>query len=193
VLSIGKLGAEQAGYYERQVANGRDDYYSGQAKPQFSALIAASDPCQAHLRAEVRDRLGWQWGPVGNGAAELTHVAPQVLSEFSRRRHEITAAAELVIADHEARHGELTAEARCAMRTDLLSGCGPSISRCRPCRQAAGCGRWGRGSERTPARTRTRSIHPLKRNQPSRVPASSGLESRGADATCAALGYGRAC
>ena len=51
---------------------------------------------QAHLRAEVRDRLGWQWGPVANGAAELTHVAPGVLSEFSRRRHEITSAAELV-------------------------------------------------------------------------------------------------
>ena len=28
------------------------------------------------LRAEVRDRLGWQWGAVANGAAELTHVAP---------------------------------------------------------------------------------------------------------------------
>jgi hypothetical protein len=29
VLSIGKLGVEQASYYERQVARGRDDYYSG--------------------------------------------------------------------------------------------------------------------------------------------------------------------
>lgn len=278
MLSIGKLGAEQAGYYERQVANGRDDYYSGKGEApgswtgrgaailgleglvetaQFNALIAGIDPSdpalerslrdkpgtpkvvgfdltfsapksisvefatqdpetaaqliaahesavaaalgyvedeairvrrghagadvqsgdgviaaayrhrmsrsldpqlhthvvcaniargpdgrwtaldaraiyqhartagflyQAHLRAEVCERLGWQWGPVANGAAELTHVAPGVLSEFSRRRHEITSAAELVIADHEARHGELSADARDAMLTDLLSG-----------------------------------------------------------------------
>ena len=29
MLSIGKLTVEQSRYYERQVAQGRDDYYSG--------------------------------------------------------------------------------------------------------------------------------------------------------------------
>ena len=278
MLSIGKLGAEQAGYYERQVAHGRDDYYSGKGEApgswtgrgaailglqgivetaQFNAMIAGIDPSdpdlqrslkdkpgtpkvvgfdltfsapksvsiefavqdpetsaqliaahesavaaalryvedeairvrrghagadvqpgdgviaaayrhrmsrsldpqlhthvvcaniargpdgrwtaldaraiyqhartagflyQAHLRAEVRDRLGWEWRAVHNGAGELTHVAPELLSEFSRRRHEITTAAQLVIADHEAQHGTLSDDARAAMLSDLLSG-----------------------------------------------------------------------
>lgn len=48
---------------------------------------------QAHLRAEIRDRLGLAWGPVANGAAELTAVPTEVLREFSRRRQEILEAA----------------------------------------------------------------------------------------------------
>jgi hypothetical protein len=32
VLSIGKLTIEQSRYYERQVAQGRDDYYSGRGE-----------------------------------------------------------------------------------------------------------------------------------------------------------------
>jgi hypothetical protein len=32
VLSIGKLAVEQSRYYERQVAQGRDDYYSGRGE-----------------------------------------------------------------------------------------------------------------------------------------------------------------
>jgi TrwC relaxase len=32
VLSIGKLTVEQSRYYERQVARGRDDYYSGRGE-----------------------------------------------------------------------------------------------------------------------------------------------------------------
>ena len=76
VLSIGKLGADQAGYYERQVAKGRDDYYSGRgeapgewtgrgaralglegvvAAAQFNALMAGIDPA----------------GPGAGGAAAL--------------------------------------------------------------------------------------------------------------------------
>ena len=72
MLSIGKLGAEQAGYYERQVADGRDDYYSGKGEPpgwwtgrgaailgleglvetaQFNALIAGIDPSDRHCSA----------------------------------------------------------------------------------------------------------------------------------------------
>jgi hypothetical protein len=32
VLSIGKLTVEQSRYYERQVAQGRDDYYAGRGE-----------------------------------------------------------------------------------------------------------------------------------------------------------------
>ena len=32
MLSIGKLTVEQSRYYERQVAQGRDDYYSGRGE-----------------------------------------------------------------------------------------------------------------------------------------------------------------
>jgi TrwC relaxase len=32
VLTIGKLTVEQSRYYERQVAQGRDDYYSGRGE-----------------------------------------------------------------------------------------------------------------------------------------------------------------
>ena len=278
MLSIGKLGADQAGYYERQVAHGRDDYYSGKGEApgswagrgaailgleglvetaQFNAMIAGNDPSmpelehplrqhggppkvvgfdltfsapksvsvafathdpdtsaqlvaahesavaaalgyvedeairvrrghggaevlpgdgviaaayrhrlsrsldpqlhthvvcanvtrgpdnrwtaldgraiyqhartagflyQAHLRAEVRERLGWQWGPVVNGAAELAHVDPTVVSEFSRRRHEIRAAADAVVAAHELEHGALSDDAKAAMVDELLAG-----------------------------------------------------------------------
>src|SRR3954447_25964994 len=48
---------------------------------------------QAHLRAEVRDRLGLEWGPVSKGAAELRELPAEVLSAFSRRRQEIIEAA----------------------------------------------------------------------------------------------------
>ena len=92
------------------------------ARPIYQHARTAGFLYQAHLRAEVRDRLGWEWGPVVNGAAELTHVAPELLSEFSRRRHEITAAADQVIADHEAEHGALSEHGRTAMRADLLTG-----------------------------------------------------------------------
>ena len=70
----------------------------------------------------MRDRLGWEWGPVSNGAAELAHIGPELVSEFSRRRHEILDAAELVIADHEAQHGPLSDDARAGMLADLMSG-----------------------------------------------------------------------
>src|SRR3954452_17361093 len=48
---------------------------------------------QAHLRAEVRERLGLEWGPVNKGAAELREFPAEVLAEFSRRRQEIIEAA----------------------------------------------------------------------------------------------------
>jgi conjugative relaxase-like TrwC/TraI family protein len=49
---------------------------------------------QAHLRAEVRERLGLEWGPVANGAAELVGVAKGVRDHFSRRRMEMLEQAE---------------------------------------------------------------------------------------------------
>src|SRR5262245_32793857 len=48
---------------------------------------------QAHLRAEVRERLGLEWGPVTKGAAELRKLPAEVLAAFSRRRQEIVEAA----------------------------------------------------------------------------------------------------
>jgi hypothetical protein len=48
---------------------------------------------QAHLRAEIAQRLGWEWGPVSKGAAELRGVPAAVVQEFSRRRHEMQRAA----------------------------------------------------------------------------------------------------
>ena len=105
------------------VARGPDGRWTAlDARAIYQHARTAGFLYQAHLRAEVRDRLGWQWGPVVNGAAELTHISPALLSEFSRRRHEIARAAEEVIAAHELEHGELTADARTAMVGELMSG-----------------------------------------------------------------------
>ena len=41
---------------------------------------------EAHLRAEVRERLGLEWGPVVKGIADLVDVPEEVRAEFSRRR-----------------------------------------------------------------------------------------------------------
>ncbi|MDO9408998.1 MAG: MobF family relaxase [Patulibacter sp.] len=49
---------------------------------------------QAHLRAEVRDRLGLEWGAVSKGAAELVSVPKGVRDHFSRRRMEMLEQAE---------------------------------------------------------------------------------------------------
>lgn len=40
-------------------------------------VAAASALYQAHLRAEVRDRLGLRWGPPVEGVGELVDIAPQ--------------------------------------------------------------------------------------------------------------------
>ena len=103
MLSIGKLGAEQAGYYERQVANGRDDYYSGKGEApgswtgrgaailgleglvetaQFNALIAGLVPSDPALERSLRDKPGT---PKVVGF-DLTFSAPKSISvEFERR------------------------------------------------------------------------------------------------------------
>src|SRR5205807_4074763 len=49
--------------------------------PLYRAAKTAGYLYQAHLRAEVTDRLGLMWGPVYKGAAELEATPPAVLSE----------------------------------------------------------------------------------------------------------------
>jgi conjugative relaxase-like TrwC/TraI family protein len=61
--------------------------------PLYQAAKTAGYLYQAHLRAEISERLGLEWGPVQKGAAELKDIPPEVLSEFSRRRHEMERAA----------------------------------------------------------------------------------------------------
>ena len=61
--------------------------------PLYRAAKTAGYLYQAHLRAEISDRLGLEWGPVSKGAAELKDVPRGALEEFSRRRHEMEQAA----------------------------------------------------------------------------------------------------
>jgi conjugative relaxase-like TrwC/TraI family protein len=44
---------------------------------------------QAHLRAELAQRLGIEWAPIHRGAAEVAGIPRRVLTTFSRRRAEI--------------------------------------------------------------------------------------------------------
>jgi conjugative relaxase-like TrwC/TraI family protein len=61
--------------------------------PLYEAAKTGGYLYQAHLRAEISDRLGLEWGPVRKGAAELEAVPSGALEEFSRRRHEMQRAA----------------------------------------------------------------------------------------------------
>src|SRR5208282_2113403 len=95
MLSIGKIALGQHRYYERQVAGGGDDYYSGRGEApgewagvgaqalglcgrvsaeQFGALIAGLDPRDpsVRLRASERDPKV--------AAFDLTFSAPKSLS-----------------------------------------------------------------------------------------------------------------
>jgi conjugative relaxase-like TrwC/TraI family protein len=94
VLSIGKLTVEQSRYYERQVAQGRDDYYAGRGespgrwtgrgteilglagevnKDGFAALMEGRDPATG----ERLKRLG---GRSKVAAFDLTFSAPKSVS-----------------------------------------------------------------------------------------------------------------
>ena len=95
VLSIGKIALGQHRYYEQQVAQGQDDYYTGRGEApgewvgasaqalglhgrvgagQFGALIAGHDPrdAAARLRSSARDPKV--------AAYDLTFSAPKTLS-----------------------------------------------------------------------------------------------------------------
>jgi conjugative relaxase-like TrwC/TraI family protein len=72
------------------LARGRDGRYTALHHPSlFRAAKTAGYLYQAHLRAEVRDRLGLQWGPVSKGAADLRQLPAEVLRAFSRRSAEV--------------------------------------------------------------------------------------------------------
>jgi conjugative relaxase-like TrwC/TraI family protein len=94
VLSIGKLTVEQSRYYERQVAQGRDDYYSGRGESPgrwtgsgaetlelggrvdddgFMALMDGRDP-------RTGERLKRVGGRSKVAAFDLTFSAPKSVS-----------------------------------------------------------------------------------------------------------------
>jgi conjugative relaxase-like TrwC/TraI family protein len=61
--------------------------------PLYQAAKTGGYLYQAHLRAEISERLGLEWGPVRKGAAELKDVPKEALEEFSRRRQDMQRAA----------------------------------------------------------------------------------------------------
>ena len=80
------------------LSRGLDGRYTALHHPSlYRAARTAGYLYQSHLRAEVRDRLGLEWGPVHKGAAELEALPADVLRAFSQRRAQI----EVVIADRE--------------------------------------------------------------------------------------------
>ena len=116
MLSIGKLASGQASYYERQVARGRDDYYSGRGEApgewagrgaaalglagqveaaQFNALMAGLDPSDEALERRLRDSRG-EPKVVG---FDLTFSAPKSVSVLFAAGDEQTAGQ--LIAAHE--------------------------------------------------------------------------------------------
>jgi conjugative relaxase-like TrwC/TraI family protein len=76
------------------VARGRDGRWTAlDGRQLYEHAKTAGYLYQAHLRGEVRERLGLEWGPVSKGAADLRALPAEVLSVFSRRRQEIVEAA----------------------------------------------------------------------------------------------------
>jgi conjugative relaxase-like TrwC/TraI family protein len=76
------------------IAQGPDGRWTGLwGTPLYKHAKAAGTLYQAHLRAEVRERLGLEWGPVRKGAADLVAIDEAVLKHFSQRRHAMERAA----------------------------------------------------------------------------------------------------
>ncbi|MGA2321552.1 MAG: MobF family relaxase [Solirubrobacteraceae bacterium] len=77
------------------LARGSDGRYTAlHGAPLYRAAKTAGILYQSHLRALITERLGWEWGEVRNGAAELSGVQRPVIAHFSKRRHEMLAEAE---------------------------------------------------------------------------------------------------
>jgi conjugative relaxase-like TrwC/TraI family protein len=122
MLSIGKIALGQHRYYERQVADGRDDYYSGKGEArgawvgegsralglggpvsaeQFNALIAGSDP------RDPDTRLRSSGVDPKVAALDLTFSAPKSVSVLAAvSSNEI--AGELILAHEEALRAAIT-------------------------------------------------------------------------------------
>ena len=116
MLSIGKIALGQHRYYEQQVAQGRDDYYSGRGEApgewagtgsealglsgrvraqQFTTLLAGYDPRGAAVRLRSSDR------DPKVAALDLTFSAPKSISVLAAvAPEEITA--ELILAHEQA-------------------------------------------------------------------------------------------
>ncbi len=76
------------------LAQGQDGRFTALHSSQlYREAKTAGYLYQAHLRALVSERVGLEWGPVTNGAAELTGVARAVIEFFSKRRQEMQRAA----------------------------------------------------------------------------------------------------
>ncbi len=77
------------------LSRGPDGRYTAlHGTPLYRSAQTAGYLYQAHLRARITDRLGLEWRPVHKGAADLAGVPERVLSEFSKRRHEMERAAQ---------------------------------------------------------------------------------------------------
>ena len=122
MLSIGKIALGQHRYYEQQVAQGRDDYYSGRGEApgewvgagaaalglsdrtgarQFSALIAGHDPRDPGERLRSSDR------DPKVAALDLTFSAPKSISVLAAVGPD-NLAAELIWAHEQAMRAALT-------------------------------------------------------------------------------------
>jgi conjugative relaxase-like TrwC/TraI family protein len=72
-------------------------------RPLYSWLSPVGHLYEAHLRWELTQRLGVEWGPVRNGIADIAGIPRPVLRAFSTRRREIEA--------HLEEHGQHSARA----------------------------------------------------------------------------------
>lgn len=76
------------------IAPGEDGRWTSlDARPLYRTAKAGGTIYQAHLRAEITDRLGLTWREPVQGLAELEAVSQAVLDEFSRRRQDLRKAA----------------------------------------------------------------------------------------------------
>ena len=94
MLSIGKLTAEQSRYYERQVAQGRDDYYSGRGESPGRWTGAGAETLRVGARVDddgfmklmdgrdpgTGERLKRVGGRSKVAAFDLTFSAPKSVS-----------------------------------------------------------------------------------------------------------------
>ncbi|MFV1970348.1 MAG: MobF family relaxase [Acidimicrobiia bacterium] len=69
-------------------------------KRAYAHAKAGGTVYQAVLRDELTQRLGVEWMPVVNGAADIAGFTPELIRHFSTRRTEIVEAVERYLAEH---------------------------------------------------------------------------------------------